>query len=188
MFIPLHLMLFYICMYSQILCDMVLMIGKKLPEERRNLVGSLATQLCRRSDVSNSKVAKSLVFIAVTLTSPPVDMVIAENMAAELVQVLGSEDTDPVDESETFPIIRKSTSAAISTTILQSVDSSIADMDWIAMRLKTCYMATQKGISFNQTGKEAPELAVEEVFYSRAEAVVKVLSHFVAMNLKGTHA
>ena len=182
------IMLLNICMYYQILCDMVLMIGKKLPEERRNLVGSLATKLCRRSDVSNSKVAKCLVFIAVTLTSPPADMVIAENMAAELVQVLGSEDTDPVDESETFPIIRKSTSAAISTTILQSVDSSIADMDWIAIRLKTCYMATQKGISFNQTGKEAPELAVEEVLYSRAEAVVKVLSHFVAMNLKGTYA
>ncbi|XP_042050560.1 Fanconi anemia group I protein [Salvia splendens] len=173
---------------AEILCDMVLMIGKKLPEERRNLVGSLATQLCRRSDVSNSKVAKCLVFIAVTLTSPPADMVITETMAAELVQVLGSEDTDPVDESETFPIIKKSTSAAISTTILQSVDSSIADMDWIAIRLKTCYMATQKGISFNQTGKEAPELAVEEVLYSRAEAVVKVLSHFVAMNLKDPQA
>ncbi|KAG6428135.1 hypothetical protein SASPL_112384 [Salvia splendens] len=129
---------------AEILCDMVLMIGKKLPEERRNLVGSLATQLCRRSDVLNSKVAKSLVFIAVTLTSPPADMVIAENMAAELVQVLGSEDTDPVEESETFPIIKKST--------------------------------------------KAPELAVEEVLYSRAEAVVKVLSHFVAKNLKDPQA
>lgn len=172
-------------MYSQILCDMLLMVGKKLPEERRNLVGSLATQLCRRSDISNSKVAKCLVFIAVTLTSPPVDLVIAENMAAELVRVVGSENTDPVDASETFPIISKSTNAAISTTILQSVESSITDMDWITIRLKTWYMTTKKGFSSNQTGKEAPEIAAEEVLYSRAEDVVKVLSHFVAMNLKG---
>lgn len=173
-------------MCSQILCDMVLMIGKKLPEERRNLVGSWATQLCRRSDASNSKVAKCLVFTAVTLSSPLEDLVIAENMAAELVQVVGSEGTDPVDISETFPVINKSTSAAISTTILQLVESSVADMDWITIRLKTYNTATQKGISLNQTGKVPLELAVEEILYSRAEAVVKILSHFVAMNLKGT--
>ncbi|KAH6769676.1 hypothetical protein C2S52_014479 [Perilla frutescens var. hirtella] len=175
---------------AEILCDMVLMIGKKLPEERRNLVGSWATQLCRRSHVSkNSKISKCLVSVAVTLSSPPEDLVIAENMAAELLQVVGSEGTDPpVNISESFPVISKSTSAAISTTILQSVESSIADMDWITIRLKTYYTATQKGISLNQTGKMAPELAVEEILYSRAEAVVKVLSHFAAMNLKDPQA
>lgn len=173
---------------AEILCDMVLMIGKKLPEERRNLVGSWATQLCRRSDASNSKVAKCLVFIAVTSSSPPEDLVIAENMAAELVQVVGSEGTDPVDISETFPVLNKSTSAAISTAILQLVESSVADMDWITIRLKTYNTATQKGISLNQTGKVPLELAVEEILYSRAEAVVKILSHFVAMNLKDPQA
>lgn len=174
------------CIYPQILSELLLMIGKKLPNERRNLLGSWATELCRKSEVSNSKVAKCLVFIAITLSSPPADLVIAENLTAELVKVVGSEGNDPVDASETFPIISKITSSAISTTILQSIESSVADMEWITTRLKTCYTATQKGISLNQTGEEAPELAVEEVLYSRAEAVVKVLSHFVAMNLKGT--
>lgn len=174
------------CIYSQILCDMTLMIGKKLPEERRNLIGSWATELCRKSDVSNSKVAKCLVVVAITLSSPPMDLVIADNLAADLVKVVGSGGNDPVDASETFPIISKSTSSAISTTILQSIELSVADMEWITVRLKTCCTATQKCISLNQTGEEAPELAVEEVLYSRAEALVKVLSHFVAMNLKGT--
>ncbi|KAG8369921.1 hypothetical protein BUALT_Bualt14G0063600 [Buddleja alternifolia] len=174
--------------FSQILCDIALMIGNKLPEERRNLVGIWSTRICKSHHVTNSKVAKSLVFIAVSLSSPPSDLVIAQNMAEGLLKVVGSEGTDALDVSETFPVINKSTDAAIASTILQLVESNILDMDWITIRLKTYYMATQKGISFNQIGKMTPELAVEELLYSRAEAVVKVLSFFVAMNLKDTQA
>lgn len=170
---------------SQILCDMALMIGKRLPEERRNLVGIWATQTCKSSDISNSKVAKCLVFIAVTLSSPPTDLVITQNMAEELLQVVGSENVGPLNISETFPVINKSTGASIASTILQLIESSIVDIEWITIRLKTYYTATQKGITSNQTGRVAPELAVEEILYSRAETIVKVLSHFVAMNLKG---
>ncbi|KAL0388809.1 UNVERIFIED_CONTAM: Fanconi anemia group I protein [Sesamum radiatum] len=158
---------------AEILCDIVLMIGNKLPEERRNLVGSCVTRICKSSHVSNSKVAKSLVLAAVTLSSPPADLDVAQNMAAELLRVVGSEDTDLLDISETFPVINKLTDAAIVSTILQSVESIVIDMDWITIRLKTHYMAIQKGVSFNQMRKLAPELAMEEMLYSRAEAVVK---------------
>ncbi|KAL0348653.1 UNVERIFIED_CONTAM: Fanconi anemia group I protein [Sesamum angustifolium] len=149
---------------AEILCDIVLMIGNKLPEERRNLVGSWVTRICKSSHVSNSKVAKSLVLAAVTLSSPPADLDVAQNMAAELLRVVGSEDTDPLDISETFPVINKLTDAAIVSTILQKV------------------------FLFNQMRKVAPELAMEEMLYSRAEAVVKVLSYIVAMNLKDPQA
>ncbi|KAL0376430.1 UNVERIFIED_CONTAM: Fanconi anemia group I protein [Sesamum calycinum] len=135
---------------AEILCDIVLMIGNKLPEERRNLVGSCVTRICKSSHVSNSKVAKSLVLAAVTLSSPPADLDVAQNMAAELLRVVGSEDTDPLDISETFPVINKLTDAAIVSTILQ--------------------------------------ISHEEMLYSRAEAVVKVLSYIVAMNLKDPQA
>lgn len=164
---------------------MALMIGQKLPVERRNLVGFWATQICKSSDLSNSKVAKYLVFLALTLTSPPTDLVIAQSMAKELLGVVGSENVGPLNTSEIFPLINKSTAASIASTILQLIESSIVDMEWITIRLKTYYTATQKGISSNQTDRVAPELAVEEMLYSRAEAIVKVLSHFVAMNLKG---
>ncbi|KAK6138776.1 hypothetical protein DH2020_027487 [Rehmannia glutinosa] len=173
---------------AEIICDIVLMIGNKLPEERRNLVGSWANRICKSSNVSNSKVAKCLVFIAVTLSSAPADLVISQNMAAELLQVVGSDGTNPLDISETFPVINKSTSAAIVSTILQSVESTIVGMDWIMVKLKSYYTVTQKGISFNQSGKVTSELALEETLYSRAEAVVKVLSYFVAMNLKDPQA
>ncbi|KAL8484955.1 hypothetical protein ACS0TY_027311 [Phlomoides rotata] len=173
---------------AEILCDMALMIGKKLPEERRNLVGFWATQICKSCDVSNSKVAKCLVFVAVTLSSPPTDLVIAQSMAEELLQVVGSEKVGPLDISETFHVINKSTRASIASTILQLIESFIVDMEWITVRLKTYHTATQKGVSSNQTGRVAPELAVEEILYSRAEAIVKVLSHFFAMNLKDPQA
>ncbi|GFQ03410.1 fanconi anemia group i protein [Phtheirospermum japonicum] len=173
---------------AEILCDIVIMIGNKLPEERRNLVGSWATRICKSSNISNSKVAKCLVFIAVTLSSPTTDLAISENMSTELLKVVGSENIDPLDKSETFPVINKSTSSAIASTILQLVESTIADMDWISTRLKTYYTVIQKGISFNQSGKIASELALEETLFSRAEAVVKVLAYFVDMNLKDTQA
>ncbi|KAL6519815.1 hypothetical protein OROMI_032709 [Orobanche minor] len=173
---------------AEILCDIVPMISNKLPEERKNLVGSWATRICESSNVSNSKVAKSLVFIAVTLSSAPADFVISENLSAELLKVLGSENTDPLDISETFPLINKSTSAAIASTILQLVESTIADMDWVSMRLKTYYTVIQKGTSFNQSGNSVSELVLEETLFSRAEAVVKVLAYFVDMNLKDTQA
>ncbi|GER52172.1 fanconi anemia group I protein [Striga asiatica] len=173
---------------AEILCDIVLMIGNKLPEERRNLVGSWAMQICKCSHISNSKVAKCLVFMAVNFSSPPADFVIAENFSAELLKVVGSENSDPVDKSEIFPVINKSTAAAIASTILQLVESNIADIDWITIRLKTCYTIFQKGISFNQRGKVDMELALEETLYTRAEAVVKVLAYFVDMNLKDPQA
>ncbi|CAA0817513.1 Unknown protein [Striga hermonthica] len=173
---------------AEILSDIVLMIGNKLPEERRKLVGSWAMQICKCSHISNSKVAKCLVFMAVTFSSPPADFVNAENLSAELLKVVGSENSDPQDKSEIFPVINKSTAAAIASTILQLVESNVADIDWITIRLKTCYTVFQKGISFNQRGKVDMELALEEALYTRAEAVVKVLAYFVDMNLKDPQA
>lgn len=161
------------------------MIGTILPEERRNLVGSLATRKCKTFNITNSKVAKRLAFTAVTLSSPPTDLVLAQNLAAELLRVVGSEGADPVDKSETFPIINKSTDAVIASTVLQSIEPTIIDMDWVTTRLKSYHMAVQKGVSLNQIDRAVPELALEERLYSRAEGIVKALSHFVSMNLKG---
>lgn len=162
-----------------------MMIGNTLPEERRNVVGSWVTQICKSRRVRNSKVARCLVFTAISLSSPPSDLLVAQNMASELLKVVGSECNDPLDISGTFPLINKSTGAAIASTILQSLESTITEIDWIVIRLKAYYTSTQKGAFFNQSDKVAAELTLEEILYSRAEAIVKVLSYFVSMNLKG---
>ncbi|KAL2470368.1 hypothetical protein Adt_38504 [Abeliophyllum distichum] len=173
---------------AQILCDITAMIGNKLPEERKNLVAMWAIRICKNSDVTNSKVAKSLVSLAVSLSSPPNDLLVAQEMAAELSKVTGSDNSEPLEKSETFLVINKSTDDAIASTLLQSVESTIVDMDWIITRLNTYYTATRKGIPLHQTGMFASGSVLEETLYSKAEALVKVLSFFVAMNLKDPQA
>ncbi|CAI9771072.1 unnamed protein product [Fraxinus pennsylvanica] len=173
---------------AQILCDITAMIGNKLPEERKNLVAMWAIRICKNSDVSNSKVAKSLVSLAVSLSSPPGDLLVAQEMAAELSKVTGSDDSDLLEKSETFRIINKSTDDAIASILLQLAESTVVDMDWIITRLNTYYTATRKGIPPNQTGIFDSGSVLEETLYSRAEALLKVLSFFVAMTLKDPQA
>lgn len=169
---------------TQVLCDIVMMIGNKLPTERRNLIGIWVTKICKSYRVSNSKLAKCLASVALTSSSASTNLAIAQNMASELLHVVGSDETDPLEISETFPIINKSTDAAIASTLMQFVESTINDLDWITTRLKAHYTA-QKSSSLNQKSDVVSVSAIEELVYSRSEDVVNVLSHFAAMNLKG---
>ncbi|KAA8548947.1 hypothetical protein F0562_000631 [Nyssa sinensis] len=172
----------------EVLCDIAMMIGNKLPYERRNFLGAWAVRLCKSSDVANSKVAKNVVMIAICLSSPN-DLVVAQDMAAEVLKVMGSvRSSSKLEMSETYPVINHSSNTAIASSILQLLESVFIDMDWVTMKLKTYSAVAQKGISLDQNGELAPGLALEETLYSRAEAVVKVLSSFVVMNLKDPQA
>ncbi|XP_057484822.1 uncharacterized protein LOC130771247 [Actinidia eriantha] len=168
----------------EILCDIVMMIGRKLPRERRNIIGALAIQICKSSRMSNAKVAKSVVSLSLYLSSPPNDLVVAQDMAMELLKVIGSETKDPLEMSETYPVINQSTQIAIASALLQLIESIVADMDWIIRKLKTNLAAIQRGSNREQ----APGLALEETLYSRTEDVVKVLSSFTMMKLKDSLA
>ncbi|KAJ8573884.1 hypothetical protein K7X08_010395 [Anisodus acutangulus] len=176
----------------EVLCDIIMLISNKLPEERRNLLGNWAKCICKTSKVSNSKAAKSIVSIAILLTSPPNDLVIAEDMAAELLKVVGSEsELERVDSQVTldaYSIINKSTSAPLASLILQLAESVILDTEWVIMKLKIYSVANTRAVSVNQNGEKDTRLALEEIVYSRAEAVVKVLSSFVMVDLKDPQA
>lgn len=156
-----------------------------MPEEQRDVVGKLARCICKSRNVTTPKVAKSIINLALSLSSPPNDLIIAQDMAAEVLKVVGREDCDPQETSETYSIMNKSTSAAIASTILQFLESSIADIEWMSIKLKAHSCSYQKGSSSHQSCEKASELVMEESLYSRAEAVVKVASYFVLMNLKG---
>ncbi|XP_009764707.1 uncharacterized protein [Nicotiana sylvestris] len=174
----------------EVLCDIIMLISNKLPEEQRNLVGNWAKCICKTSKVSNPKAAKSIVSIAILLTSPPNDLIIAEDMAAELLKVVGSE-SEKVDSQVTldaYSIINKSTSAALASVILHLVESVILDTEWVIRKLKVYSVANTRAVLVNQNGERDPGLALEETVYSRAEAVVKVLSSFVMMDLKDPQA
>lgn len=162
-----------------------MMICKQIAAQQRSLVGGWILNICKTSNVQNPKVARHLVSLAGSSTIPPNDLTVGQELASELLKFEGSETSGELDISETFKIVNKSTCAAIASAILQLIESNIAGMDWIIMKLKSYSTVTQKGISFNQNCKVAPGLALEEALYSRAEAIVKVLSSFVLMDLKG---
>ncbi|KAL6193735.1 hypothetical protein ACLB2K_034819 [Fragaria x ananassa] len=172
----------------EIICDLILMIGRKLPCQLRNSHGAWAISVCKNNEIENTKAGKSVVTLAICLSSPPNDLAISQDMARELLQVIGSEGDAPEEVSQIYPTINHQTCSVISSCILHIVESVVVDMDWAIKKLKTFSLVSQKGIHLNQNSEESPELAFEENLYSRAEAVVKVLSSFVSMSLNDTQA
>lgn len=164
-----------------------MIIGNQLPAERRNLVGAWILHICKSSDLRNPKLARSWISLVVSLSLPPNDLTLSQEMASELLKVFRSGKSDP-DLSETFHVINKTTCAAIASSILQLVESNIVDMDWIITKLKTYSTATKKGVSLERNKNLEPRVALEETLYSRVEAIVKVLSNFVLLNLKDPQA
>ncbi len=173
---------------SQIICDMILMIGNKLPSKWKNIHGAWAVRVCKSNRIMNSKVVKSIFTVAITLSLPPTDLIVAQDMATELLKVTGSETVGPIEKSESYPVINHSTSAAINSCILQLIEAILVDMDWATKKLKTFSLVSQRSTNLNESGENAPGLAFEENLYTRAEAVVKVFSLFVLMSLKGMYA
>ncbi|KAM4126898.1 hypothetical protein ACJW30_02G049000 [Castanea mollissima] len=172
----------------EIICDMILTIGNKLPCKWKNIHGAWAVCVGKRNHIMNSKVVKGIVTVALSLSLPPNDLIVAQDMASELLKVTGSETIGPIEMSESYPVINHSTSAAINSCILQLIEAILVDMDWATKKLKIFSLVTQRSINLNKSGEHAPGLAFEENLYTRAEAVVKVLSFFVLMNLKEPQA
>lgn len=169
----------------QILCDIMLMRGNTLPDKFKQRHGSWAHQICRSSETSNTTVAKSILKLAFSFTPSPGDLCLAVEVAKELQNVIGLDKADTSQVSESYMVINPSTSAAVTSCILQSVDSAILDLDWATKKLKNFYVVSQKNIHLNHDAEGTFGLALEEALYSMAESVVRILSSFVLMNLKG---
>ncbi|KAM1742336.1 hypothetical protein ACFX12_012349 [Malus domestica] len=172
----------------EIISDMIMIIGCKLPCELSNSHGAWAVSVCKSNEILSSKVGKSIVRLAICLSSPPDDLIISQDLARELLQVIGSEGNEPVKVSEAYPVINHLTSAVLNSCVLHTIEEVIADMDWATKKLKTFSLVYQKMVHFSQNNEQSSELAFEENLYPRAGAVVKVLSSFVSMNLNDTQA
>ncbi|XP_050217194.1 uncharacterized protein LOC126668035 [Mercurialis annua] len=175
----------------EIVCDMLLMIGDNLPSKWRKSIGSWGLNICKSNNIRNSKVAKSVASLAISLSSPPDDLVVAHYLAKELLDVAGfiGPDTDkPLELSKSYPIINHSTWTAISLCILKLIEAVVNDIDWAIRKLKTFFLVEQQCIHHSQNVEHASELEVEDNICSRAEAVVNVLSFFVLMNIKDPQA
>ncbi|KAJ0979783.1 hypothetical protein J5N97_015257 [Dioscorea zingiberensis] len=165
---------------TEVLSELFLTICKKLPSKIKVSHGNWVVTICRNSMIENPKVARSVVVLAIHLVSGPNDLILAHEMASELLKVMGSEDKEPIELSETFAIINHLTKTAIASVLLKLVESSLLDLDWAISKLKT-YSA-----SYHETrvsGDRSNGSVLEEALYSRTEALVNLLSCFAVMNL-----
>ncbi|XVF38742.1 hypothetical protein REPUB_Repub20aG0127800 [Reevesia pubescens] len=167
----------------EILCDIMVMIGHKLPCKWRNSHGAWAIHICKTSNTTNSSIAKSMVRLAISLSSPPTDLLVAQDMLKELLKFMGSNSGDSSQLTE-YLLINQSTTTAIASCLLQITDAVIVDMDWATKKLKTASQVAQK----SNGEQKNYGLAFEENLYLRVKAVVEVLSSFALMSLKDTEA
>ncbi|KAD4178259.1 hypothetical protein E3N88_26850 [Mikania micrantha] len=156
---------------AEILCDIAKLMGS-------NILGSWAIHVCKSINIANPKIAKSIVTLALSCTQAPNDLIVAQEMSMELAKSRKS----PSENSEIYAIINCSTESAIVTGLLQLLESVIADIDRLSMKLKTCLAG-----AYND-GKHNLYFTLEETLYQRAEAVVELLSSFVVMSLKDSVA
>ncbi|KAF5198143.1 fanconi anemia group I-like protein, partial [Thalictrum thalictroides] len=115
-----------LCREMEVLSDIVLLLGNKLSCNIMNYNGAWAGRMCRNSNLETSKAAKSLVTLAIQLSSPPNALIAAQEMVSELLKVLGAEENDPVEISETYPVINHSAWNVVGSTLLHLVESVIA--------------------------------------------------------------
>ncbi|KAJ7955128.1 Fanconi anemia group I protein [Quillaja saponaria] len=175
----------------EIICDIILMIGNQLPCKWRDSIGAWAVYVCKSNEIANYKVARNVVTLAISLSLPPNDLILAKDMAAELFKAIGSHDDEPDDlmqVSESYPLINCSTKETISSSLQQIIGTVINDIDWAVKKLKANSLFIHKSPHLYDNGKQELQLAFEENLYSRAEAVVKVLASFVWMNLDDSQA
>ncbi|KAK9161603.1 hypothetical protein Syun_007944 [Stephania yunnanensis] len=167
---------------AEVLSQIILLIGGKLPSHLRNSFGAWASHLCRNTIIEDPKAAKGLIELSIHLTSSPNDLMVGKDIASELLKVVGSEETESVEKSETFAIINHSTGNAIANMLLQMIESVFAEIGWAIAKLKL--VCSSRGSS----GEPLQVMTLEDALYSRAEAVVNLLSFFAQMNLKEPQA
>ncbi|GMI64607.1 hypothetical protein like AT5G49110 [Hibiscus trionum] len=171
----------------EILCDIVLMIGHKLPSKWTNPHGAWAIHMCKTNNTTNSGIAKSMIRLAINLSSSPTDLLVVQDMLKELLKFIGSNNSNSSQVSE-YLVINQSTASAIASCLLQITDTVIIDMDWSTKKLKTASQVAHKTIHQSQNGECCSGFAFEENVYSRVKAVVELLSSFVLMSLNDSQA
>ncbi|GAB2295220.1 hypothetical protein Dimus_029395 [Dionaea muscipula] len=175
----------------EVLCQMVLVVGDKLPDDYKDYLGDWVISICKDAEIKDAKVVKYLITLALHLKLPQEDLFVAEAMVVKMLNLTRSDQTSVLDScevSEGYSILRQSTIAMAASSILQYTESVISDMQWATAKLKTCCIIARSRFSLNHDDNKASVSQLEETIYLRAEAVVKVLSAFMGMNLKDPQA
>jgi hypothetical protein len=144
-----------------------------------------ATRLCKKKIKSNVGVAWVLAALALSLKAPPDDLTLAKGLSSELVKVMGFEESQPLDSSLDFPFIDSTTKVALASLLLQNGEKVLKDMEWLVTKIKFLKPVRRTESRNTIAGFLATlrRLQLEEVLYTRMEAVVLMLSYFCNLSL-----
>ncbi|KAI0510346.1 hypothetical protein KFK09_010947 [Dendrobium nobile] len=174
-----------------VVSELFLLIWRTLPFEQRKLDGTWMMNVCKNKKIVNPKSAQKLVTQALHLMPSKSDLITAQDIASELLQVMGSEEKDPIEISRTYPFVNDSTKDAITVALFQLIESCLADLDWSVSKLKAISNVKYEfdlSTRDHQFPERSPGVILEEVVHSRSEALVNVLAFFTEMNLKDSQA
>lgn len=144
--------------------------------------------ICDNKKIVNPKSAQNLLALALHLMPSPSDLTAAQDIASELLQVMGSEEKDPIEISKTYPFVNNSTKNAVSVALIQLIESCLLDLDWSVSKLKAISNLKHDfdlSTRDHQFAERLPGFILEEAVHSRSEALVYAMSFFAEMNLKG---
>lgn len=174
-----------------VVSELFLIIWRTLPFELRKLHGIWMMNICKKRKIINPKSAQNLVTLSLHLMPSTSDLIAAQDIASELLQVMGSEEKDPIEISRTYPFVNKSTKGAVSVALIQLIEHCLVDLDWCVSKLKAVSNLKHDfdlSTRDHQFAERLPGVILEEAVHSRSEALVYVLSFFAEMNLKDSQA
>ncbi|PAN49744.1 hypothetical protein PAHAL_9G472400 [Panicum hallii] len=176
---------------SEVVTELILSISRKLHLEQRHLLGTWATDLCRKKTMQSPSMAREVVKLTIHLTPAPDDMILVCEIAAELKKLMTSEKDISRDSSDTFHIVNCKTKSSLAAVCLQMVELSLTELDWGLGKLKAMLTLGYDSASIDEdqpADERTQRLALEEALYSRSTLVVHALSSFAHMSLKDTQA
>ncbi|RLN40612.1 hypothetical protein C2845_PM01G14520 [Panicum miliaceum] len=175
----------------EVVTELILGISRKLHLEQRHLLGTWATDLCRKKTMHSPSMAREVVKLAIHLTPAPDDMILVCEIAAELKKLMTSEKDISRDSSDTFHIVNCKTKSSLAAVCLQMVELSLTELDWGLSKLKAMLTLGYDSANIDEdqpADERTQRLALEEALYSRSTLVVHALSSFAHMSLKDTQA
>ncbi|KAK8947102.1 hypothetical protein KSP39_PZI006391 [Platanthera zijinensis] len=174
-----------------VVSELFLIIWRTMPFEQRKIHGMWMMNACKNRKIVNPKLAQNMISLALHLMPSPGDLTASQDIASELLQVIGSEEKDPVDISRTYPFVNSLTKGAVAAALFHVIESCLVDLDWSVSKLKSVSVFKHEfdqPTRNHQIPERLPGVIFEEAVHSRSEALVSVLSFFADMNLKDSQA
>ncbi|KAJ1297201.1 hypothetical protein BS78_01G359500 [Paspalum vaginatum] len=171
---------------SEAVTELILGISRKLHLEQRHLIGSWATDLCRKRTIQSPSTAREVLNLGIQLTPAPDDMILVCEIAAELKKISSGNDGS-IDSSDTFHIINCKTKNTLAVLSLRMVELSLTELEWGLGKLKAMLTLGYDSANINEdqpADESMQRLALEEALYLRSTLVVHALSSFAHMSLK----